>query len=87
MPPTATIQKTVAASSSTQPNSTQANKRARETEDSNLPQLQDLQLPQMKKRRGRPRKIRKLLQYALSKKPFTKKKKKEQAISNYFQIL
>ena len=84
---TATIQKTVAASSSTQPNSTQANKRARETEDSNLPQLQDLELPQMKKRRGRPRKIRKLLQYALSKKPFTKKKKKEQAISNYFQIL
>ena len=73
---TATIQKTVAASSSTQPNSTQANKRARETEDSNLPQLQDLQLPQMKKRRGRPRKIRKLLQYALSKKPFTNKKQK-----------
>ena len=79
LPQVATIPKSVAAVAHAPRNGTTSNKRGR-SDDEQL-ELQELQLPQIKKRRGRPRKMRKLLQYALSQKPFAKKKKREQAIS------
>ena len=64
------------------PASTSTAKRGREAEEPEL-QLNDLHLPEAKRRRGRPRAARKLRQYALSQKPFPKKNLKEKALCKF----